>query len=112
MNDKENVITHLQIIRTWAAFAREYDLQFFTAKHLEDIVAWTDDAIDLLKKQGKQKFLLDEKGHITPLPAVIRCKECKSSFEKDGKTYCGTILSNKYALVDPEWFCADGEKRE
>jgi len=52
---KENIITHLQIIHTWASFARERDLQFFTEKHLEDITEWTDDAIALLKEQDKQK---------------------------------------------------------
>ena len=53
MPDKENVVTHLQIIHTWAEFARERDLQFFTAKHLENIAQWSDDAIALLKEQGK-----------------------------------------------------------
>ena len=53
MPDQELVITHLQIIHTWAAFARERDLQFFTAKHLEDIAQWADDAIKLLKEQQK-----------------------------------------------------------
>jgi hypothetical protein len=51
MPDRESVITHLQIIHTWAAFARERDLQFFTAKHLEHIAQWADDAIALLKEQ-------------------------------------------------------------
>lgn len=37
MKDRELVITHLQIIHIWAAFAKEQDLQFFTKKHLEDI---------------------------------------------------------------------------
>lgn len=48
--DMETVITHLHIIHTWASFAREHDLQFFTAKHLEDIAQWADDAIALLKE--------------------------------------------------------------
>lgn len=51
MADRETVITHLQIIHTWAEFARERDLQFFTAKHLEDIAKWADDALELLKEQ-------------------------------------------------------------
>lgn len=54
MPDRESVITHLQIIHTWAEFARERDLQFFTAKHLEDIAKWSDDAIELLKEQQEQ----------------------------------------------------------
>ena len=49
--DRETVITHLQIIHTWAEFARERDLQFFTAKHLDDIAKWADDALNLLKEQ-------------------------------------------------------------
>lgn len=51
MADMETVITHLQIIHTWAEFARERNLQFFTAKHLEDIAQWADDAMNLLKEQ-------------------------------------------------------------
>ena len=51
MPDKETVVTHLQIIHTWAEFARERDLQFFTAKHLEDIAQWTKDTLELLKEQ-------------------------------------------------------------
>ena len=51
MADRETVITHLQIIHTWAEFARERNLQFFTAKHLEDIAQWADDAMNLLKEQ-------------------------------------------------------------
>ena len=48
--DRETIITHLQIIHTWAEFARERDLQFFTAKHLEHIAQWSADAIALLKE--------------------------------------------------------------
>ena len=55
MSDRESVITHLQIISTWASFARERDLQFFTAKHLEDIAQWLDDAIALLKEQESEE---------------------------------------------------------
>jgi len=52
MADIETVITHLQIIHTWAEFARERDLNFFTKKHLEDIAKWADDTIDLLQDIG------------------------------------------------------------
>ena len=51
--DRETVITHLQIIHTWALFARERNLNFFTARHLEDIAKWADNAIDLLKEQDE-----------------------------------------------------------
>ena len=31
----------------------------------------------LLKQQEAQKFLVDESGKITPLPVVVRCKDCE-----------------------------------
>ena len=52
--DRELVITHLQIIHTWSEFARERDLQFFTAKHLEDIAQWSADAIAMLKEHDAE----------------------------------------------------------
>ena len=51
--DRETVITHLQIIHTWAEFARERDLNLFTAKHMEDIAQWADDALALINTQYK-----------------------------------------------------------
>ena len=51
MPDRGKVISHLQIIHTWAEFALERDLQFFTEKHLEEIAQWTDDVLKLLKEQ-------------------------------------------------------------
>ena len=52
--DRETVITHLQIIHTWAEFARERDLQFFTPKHLANIAEWSNDAIAMLKEQRER----------------------------------------------------------
>jgi hypothetical protein len=82
--DRETIITHLHIIHTWAEFARERDLQFFTAKHLEDIAQWADDALKLLKAQSE----------------IIRCKDCKR------EEVCCIRRTN-----DPNWFCADGKER-
>ena len=67
--DRETVITHLQIIHVWARFARERDLQFFTAKHLEDIATWTDDALNLLKEQEAVEPDVDSEGTCT-------CRNC------------------------------------
>ena len=52
MADMETVITHLKIIYTWAEFARERDLNFFTKKHFEDIAQWAYDTIELLQDIG------------------------------------------------------------
>ena len=70
MADKELVITHLQIIHTWAEFARERDLQFFTKKHLEDIAQWSEDAIVMLKE----------------LEAVELCDRCGRRRVKSGRS--------------------------
>ena len=64
MPDRETVITHLQIIHTWAEFARERDLQFFTAKHLEDIAQWSADAIALLKQQDAEVEYCERCGRV------------------------------------------------
>jgi len=68
MADKELVITHLMIIHTWAEFARERDLQFFTSKHLEDIAQWSEDALALLKEQAWHLLKEDADGLIHGLP--------------------------------------------
>ena len=38
---------------------------------------------------------------------VIKCKDCKFNF--DGLCDCEGVTSN--ALVEPNWFCADGERK-
>lgn len=83
MIDRENVITHLQIIHTWAEFARERDLQFFTPKHLENIAEWTDDALELLKEQEPVK----------PIPpedelSLYRCGKCHHPLFRCVDKYC------------------------
>ena len=113
MSNRESVITHLQIIHTWAEFARERDLQFFTAKHLEDIAQWSDDAIALLKEQEEQIKTLHIAQNVIAdyliQPEIVRCKDCvnKECFGRDGKIVCDL----DGFLHEPDWFCADGGKR-
>ncbi len=52
MNDRNEVISHLQIIRTWANFALEYDAIFFNKEHFESIAKWIDDVLELLNKEA------------------------------------------------------------
>jgi len=52
--DRDTVETHLMIIRTWAAFALEKDINFFEPAHLRHIVRWVDDAMELLKEQQER----------------------------------------------------------
>ena len=50
MDKFRDVILHLHIIHTWAAYARERHIDnFFTEKHLENMEEWIMDALDLLK---------------------------------------------------------------
>ena len=85
MADIESVITHLQIIHTWAEFARERDLQFFTAKHLEDIAQWSDDAIALLKEQ---EAVEPEVEVLNEIDRFYRCPRCHKHFFYKKQKYC------------------------
>lgn len=67
-----------------------------------------DKALKLLQEQEAQKFFVDEYGKITPLPVVVRCKDCKH-FEPDGiYTMC---YRHNGLSPNADWFCADGERR-
>ena len=98
-------------------------------------VAWAgyantaDDAIALLKEQGKKKFFVDSDGKITPLPDVVRCKDCKHrpkepnfktyvdgfdiEFPEGSKCPCKCSGDEYYSWYpEDDWFCADGERKE
>ena len=98
MPDRENIITHLQIINTWAAFARERDLQFFTAKHLEDIVTWTDDAIALIKDQEVEPEIhmggISLKHNDPEL--IVYCGACKGQMVCKYEEYSTDYMKNQY----------------
>ena len=93
MPDRETVITHLQIIHTWAEFARERDLQFFTAKHLEDIAKWSDDAIELLKEQEEVKPILIREGRNKHYNDYV-CPRCDNEvvYEQNYCSECGVMF--------------------
>ena len=120
MADRDSVISHLQIINTWASFARERDLQLFTEKHLESIEQWVNEAIALLKEQEEQLSIKTENfnrlvAKVEVMPKIVRCKDCihRGKSEKcvlaaisEEKDYPLFMLDNR-----GEWFCADGEGR-
>lgn len=95
MADRELVITHLQIIHTWASYAHERNLQFFTRKHLEDIAQWSDDAINLLKEQESKKGSWDY---------GTQCSVCKGTIippkDRDVRVnfcpWCGANMRDSY----------------
>lgn len=90
MPDRETVITHLQIIHTWAAFARERDLHFFTPKHLEDIAQWSDDALALLKEQEAVAPILIREGRNNNYNDYV-CPRCDNEvvYEQNYCSECG-----------------------
>ena len=73
------------------------------------------DALALLKEQKEQKFFVDKSGKITPLPVVVRCKDCKHwSAERINdynkcKRWINVGVKNFATMGD--WFCADGEHK-
>ena len=68
------------------------------------------DALALLKEQEKQKFFVDESGKITPLPVVVRCKDCKYWHETIYDT--PKWMPCMSVQTSGNWFCADGERRD
>lgn len=50
MPDRKEVISHLQIMHTWADFAMEKDINYFTNYHFMKIVKWMEEALELLKQ--------------------------------------------------------------
>ena len=44
-------------------------------------------------------------------PEIVRCKDCKSCFEKNGMYFCASISYDRNELVDKDWFCANGDRR-
>ena len=59
--NRDDVISHLQIMHTWAEFALEKDQNFFNDSHMKSIAEWTMETIAVLKEQEK-KIKKYEKG--------------------------------------------------
>ena len=109
MPDREKVIKGLHDARRYLEDKEWSDRG--ASPHIDAI----NDALALLKEQDKQKFFVDENGKITPLPVVVRCKDCKHV------CFCDTteILPNipvyaectiTHEVHNPDWFCADGKR--
>ena len=120
MADRKTVISHLQIIHTWASFALERDLQFFTPKHLEDITQWVNDALELLKEQ--EQAMKEKDGTISNLIAqikeisqcyerVVRCKYCKHSEEWYGDKRRCFLWHESGIDVFEDGFCNYGKRK-
>lgn len=101
-------------------------------KEQDDMGKELTDAMELIRKKNEriekllkeQKFLVDSDGKITPLPVVVRCKDCKhrpikpNDYENgfdlefpDGKCPC-QCDDGWYSWYPPDdWFCANGKHK-
>ncbi len=59
MPDRDDVISHMQIMHTWAEFALEHGINFFEMEHIKRIAKWTEDALELLKEQEPSEWVED-----------------------------------------------------
>ena len=74
---REDVLTHLRIMHTWATFALEKKQNFFTSNHMKNIAQWTEDALALLKEQEpKTGKWIPCKAPIYPYGYDVKCSEC------------------------------------
>lgn len=72
--NRQDVIYHLQIIRTWAAVGKDPIYHGIEPKCCEDVERWIDDALELLKEQEAKP----PEWHI----GRAHCPECGELFPK------------------------------
>jgi hypothetical protein len=118
MADREKVIRGLRDIDMFIA-------ERFGHEKAKNFLRTIDETIILLKEQEAHKFFVDESGKITPLPVVVRCKDCKhrpikpNDYENgfdlefpDNKCPCQNGDDGWYSWYPADnWYCAEGERR-
>lgn len=131
MPDGEKVIKGLEICKP-SKYSRTCGVCPYREEMNCDYVLWHD-VLELLKeqqqqiwelqdqveyltdKQKAQKFFVDESGKITPLPVVVRCKDCVHRGKPEKCVLAAASVEKDYPLFmldnRGEWFCADGERR-
>ena len=57
--NRQDVIDHLQIIRTWAAVGKDPIYRGIEPKCCEDVERWIDEALELLKEQKPKLVKVD-----------------------------------------------------
>lgn len=74
-------------------------------KEQEDLGTELTNAVELIHKKNEriEKLLKEQE-------AIVRCKDCKWKYEDDGRSLCG--YHSGWFPAEPNWFCADGVKRE
>jgi len=72
------------------------------------------DALKLLKEHGKKKFFVYSDGKITPLPDIVRCKDCVHRGKAEKCVLAAIAAEKDFPLFmldnHGEWYCADGKR--
>ena len=107
MYDKKTVVYGLELVK------EDICERFVSGSQKSVDCLRIDKAIAMLKEQKAQKFIVDESGKITPLPVVVRCKDCVY-WDKGHTENCDNSDSVCFhnGWCKPDWFCADGERKE
>ena len=96
MADREKVIDHLMIIRTWNEVGKAYAYDEMDKKEKTKTVEWIDDALELLKEQRAIKPIYDEKKYGDHLPHCGDCEKVLPNNAVYGKVnfchYCGQAV--------------------
>ena len=121
MTDMEKVVRDLRYLKSFGRVSNnpqiteiaEYAIAML--KEQQQQIWELQDQVEFIKDKQKKKFLVDSEGKITPLPDVVRCKDCihRGKSEKcvlaaisEEKNFPLFMLDNR-----GEWFCADGKRR-
>lgn len=130
MIEREKIIKELESLRdicnaksnmaigkgkiAWAGYANTADDAIVLLKEQQQQIWELQDQVEYLTDKQKKKFFVYSDGKITPLPDIVRCKDCKFRQSRvsriiDGKecNLCEMVKGYKPA----DWFCADGEHK-
>ena len=108
MDDRDVVINEL-VERIESALAVDSDYVCVRTDLLQTVVG-------LLKKHGDEIEQLNRfvNGFSRDAMPVVRCKDCISFYKNDNmfNTNAQKWMRCKASSIDPDWFCADGERKK
>ena len=89
--NRQDVIDHLQIIRTWAAVGEDPIYQGIEPKCCEDVEKWIDEALELLKEQ---EAVVPQKHYNQKEDLIYACGKCHNDLKPNNRNakfcwFCG-----------------------
>lgn len=93
-------------------FLRTIDETITLLKEQDDMGKELGDAVELIHKKNERIEKLNRfvNGFSRDAMPVVRCKECKHGEKANDVYLCGKLRGFGLAH-EPNWFCADGERR-